>query len=212
MDADISRRYTIGRYQEGFTFIEMIVGLVIISFIGAAIYGILSHGLALWRISTKSLSFNEGELLAEKMTDELRNSAPIVFRPLTGDGQSVQFCLLSHGGSKNVTPETLRQPLRVRYHYDSQGRKIIRTQENYQRILFQDPANSPTSQVLASNIHIFQLQYYDFNDKAGAYEWVAEWKSACVPLALKFSVTAKTAGKVDVSSYLIPIPSGGCAS
>src|SRR3989338_2238799 len=135
MDADILHRYTRKQSQAGFTFIEVIVSLVIISIIGVALYGILARGLTLWRMSTKSLSLNEGELLAEKITDELRSSAPVVFRPLTGDGQSVQFCLLSHWGSKNITSQTIRQPLRVQYQYDSQAQKIVRTQENYQRIL-----------------------------------------------------------------------------
>ena len=73
----------IGR-NEGFTFVEMIVAIVITASLGIAVYTTFAQGVRLWTRTAKDRGEWKVDLWVEKMTEDLRNSFWDPLCPLKG--------------------------------------------------------------------------------------------------------------------------------
>lgn len=202
------------RLERGITLIEGIIAVVIVSFLGAVIYMTFFQGNRIWRYALAGSAESDADYFLEKLTVDLRNAFPYRSNMLVGAPASLQFYTRMPDGQKPVTPDTplIQQPIRVRYHFDQDLRKVIRTQESYQKIIF--PATSTENKVMpvTDDIRNMEIQYCVPQDKPGPAQWSSYWNQSCLPKAIKLNMEYGNKNKKadKTMTRIIPIPAGGC--
>ncbi len=194
--------------KEGFTLMEVLVSLVIISFLAGAMYTTFSQGLKLWRYAMMPRPEWEMDLFMEKFGRDLRSA--FIFRPGSFKGQAdlLEFSTLSSrvqtsGGSFQI-------PVQTRYYFTSSENAVYAEKTDYPRMLRGAPGPAETRKAL-EGVSGFGLEYYARDPRTREWQWKASWDADCLPRAVKLSLDLG-AGNPKKHMRFFPVPaSQGCA-
>lgn len=117
--------------EEGFTLVEMLVTIIIISFVLIGMYSVYTQTLTIWkRTDTRSDVQQTTQVVTEELSREVRRATKNDSYPVIISNGSVRFFYSSSGSTYSY----------IRYRYDSDVNKIYR-----------DSINSPTSKPSTTN-------------------------------------------------------------
>ncbi len=193
----------------GFTLVETMLAVLIISIVSAALYGIFSNGVQVWhRASTPKLNY-EIHFFFEQLEADLRNLLPNDQTPFKGQNYSFEFSSLSPSVKIVNAAESRGVPARLKYDFHSSKHSVSRIVRDYYNIL--NKQTKPSSERnLLQGISRCTFQYFKKVNELQAPSWNNSWSDLCVPNAVKASVEYMEAGRLRVLTKVIPIPAGGC--
>lgn len=117
--------------SEGFTLVEMLVTIIIISFVLIGMYSVYTQTLTIWkRTDTRSDVQQTTQVVTEELSREVRRATKNDSYPVIISNGSVRFFYSSSGSTYSY----------IRYRYDSGGKRVYR-----------DSINSPTSKPSSTN-------------------------------------------------------------
>jgi prepilin-type N-terminal cleavage/methylation domain-containing protein len=188
--------------RSAFTFIELLVSILIFSVIAVSVYSAFNTGIITWRKLDKAADFyQQAQVVLELMANEVASFVPSEKVPLKGAGDKITFLSRSDIDDKNKLA-------RVEFFLDSSTNTIIRSQKNLASVLneLQQSGNSEANASLeefAPNIKRLAFKYYCLKqNEEGKYEWVdsfdPESQSSCI--AVSISVGIATGPKADNES------------
>jgi len=180
----------------GFTYIELLIAMLIFSLVAISIYLSFNVGIRAWQKGEGSYrTRQEARYMLGMASRELRaavNSQVIVF---SGQADSLSFCRASSG------------IFRVTYAFDGAEKSVYRVLQTYK-----DNASggAGTRSRLASGISGIKFQYS--YKKEGKLVWEDSWPedNQAVPFGVKISLTYNTAGAAlpVVFSQTVLVPTG----
>lgn len=193
--------------------IEMLIAVSITSFLGLVLYTTFYQGMKLWDRSVKLVPDFESDILFEKMAYDLRNAYPSTFQPFGGTGSRMEFFSFSRreliGNSGEVR---IKQPVRVRYFFDPESKRILREETDYKRLL-QDKKTEEEAQAApaAEKLRDCKFEYYHENTEKKTYQWKDFWQGGCAPKAIRVSLQYDDQQTIGYLTKVIALPSGGCS-
>jgi len=212
-----------GQEGAGFTLIEILLVVTMLSLVGITIYTAFSNGVRVWQRMSQSLPEEDVGIFFEKLSGDLRNSfnySGIKTSPFEKGGPSLSSPF-EKGGLRGIkftgTKDTISFPTllnisdegktgkgigRVTYFFDVQAGSLNKREESYSQ-LYQNSAVA--SRKLADDIKALNLQYYCYDTRQKVYFWKNDWQEG-LPLAVKVEVGYGDGAKV---CKVISLPVGG---
>ena len=173
----------IGR-NEGFTFVEMIVAIVITASLGIAVYTTFAQGVRLWTRTAKDRGEWKVDLWVEKMTEDLRNSFWDPLCPLKGTRTGFFFATLTHDASGALREGS---PVYFRYVFDPKTGLVLSQKNSFENVLMNQSMSKTPSSVL-EKVVAFELEYYGYDPKSKVHRWESQWNKDCFPEAVKITI------------------------
>ena len=183
---------------KGFTLVEMVVSMVIISFLSSVIYMTFFQGTRLWRYAMRERPEWQMDIFLDKLSVQLRNAFACKSPPFQGTGDSLEFCTLGPRGDagKQGKPAE-RLPVGLRYFFDASKRTLFMTSESYGQVL-NPPRVKATPAPVLERIDGVRLEYYLQDGQS----WKRKWSRSCLPRAVKISIDYGDIRKKQITRFL----------
>lgn len=196
-----------------FTFVELLVSVTIVSFVGIAVYSALANGIAVWRRVNKDNSYTQNvRLTAEKMAGELRNVLQFSDIAFEGTEDSIKFCTLLLTTSQEAEDEAERhyELGRVTYFYNEEKNALSKQQLLYP-LIYQEQGEFDQSKILIGNLKKLEFSYCYLDYTTGTYQWKKDWKEKeqnTFPQAVKIKMSFQEGFQQKEFEQTIFIPIG----
>jgi len=182
------------KYENAFTFIELLVAVTIFAIIAASIYYTFNAGIKIWSRGNAVIEDNQRlRVFFEVISQDARNA-------ISNLGKDAEFNIISSWESQRISFPTLigafdnvaKNPelARVSYYFESSGGKVKRIQATLKDGFIEDTAEE---EVLLENLKDFGFEYcYESTLTEGEYEWREEWLDEDnIPRGVKIKVVLK---------------------
>jgi len=170
----------------GFTFVEILLVVVLLGVIGVALYNAFANGLAIWERSNYTFAEEDIMIFFDKISYDLRNTLPYSKIRFNGNKHQLAFATVvstpvdthkSKGRSYFVD-----EIGRVEYEFDRSRRQLYRRQGNYSQAL---DGTFGEERLLMSNGPSVEFLYY--------YRGIEEYEEAqkatdIIPTLVKITV------------------------
>lgn len=179
--------------------------MVIVSFLGAAIYVTFAQGIRIWQSAVKQSLKGQEEFFFEEIKSELRNSFLYKISALNGQSQMIEFNTLAKDlrGSKQGA-KTLNVPARIRYRFNS-DKKLIQKEITFYEKMLNSKSKLETSRIAIEGVTAFNIEYYQYPTKGASSSWLKQWRNTCFPEAIKLTTEWQSApGLKDMRIISIP--------
>ena len=191
----------------GFSFVEILVAVAIISFLGLAIYNTFSQGLRIWhrvRVQNPEMDI---ELFMERLTADLRNAVKFTSDPFKGRREGMEFYTMDFSEIRKGS-DPYREPVEVKYVYDSKTKSIGKGEKGYREMLNQPDA--PISfRPLVESILNFNVEYYFHDVQRDRFIWQNHWEEGYLPEGIKVSMDYGNKAKPRRMVRFLSVPAGG---
>ena len=154
----------------GFTFIEILFVMALLSLVGLVIFTTFARGIDLWQRLQKELVDEEAGIAFEKMTHDLRNSfyySPLLF---IGTDSSLRFPTIVRFKEEEEAREGIGQ---VEYYFDTGSGSLFRRQANmsqaYKERYMED-------RPVVTSVSDFRVSYFYFDKDQKDFFWTDTWQ------------------------------------
>ena len=206
-------RFKCSKNSRGFSLIELLITVVIISFLGTAVFSTFAQGLRLWKRATAVKPEIESAFLFEKMASDLRNAYQGSTGGLHGEQNRMEFSaygMASHaseGGDSAIQPSR-----RVSYRFEPQSGKLLKNELSLVEMLAPGRKDAENSyKELSGGLKECRFEYYHQDPKKKTYQWKSFWKSECMPKAIRISVKYDDEHSVGNHIKVVALPAQQCA-
>lgn len=197
--------------ENGFTLIETLLAVLIISLISAALYSVFSNGIKVWHRATVAKPQYEIGLVLEQLQSDIRNALMYDRVPFKGQSATIEFYAWGHGTGQAKTGQVPDGPVRIQYGFKSSDHTITRKVIPYYDLLNQQDKHAVTRN-LAGGIQRCTFQYFKKVNELLASSWHASWSDPCLPDAIKASIEFLEGDTQKSLTKIISVPAGGCAT
>lgn len=145
----------------GFTLIEILLVVSVLSVVGVAVYHVFSDSLKVWSRAQSSLTEEDVSIFSQKITSDVRNAFMYSKIRFEGKEDSLAFAAIIR------TPADIKSGLaegsyvnqigKVEYYFDDLKNGLYRRQANYSQAL---GGKTPAGRLLVSDIKSVKFQYY----------------------------------------------------
>jgi type II secretory pathway component PulJ len=188
----------------GFSLIDMLVALILISLLAALMMGFLGQLRSIKRIQADMTSRAELDALAAYLEDAIAASTPLPFIKsdpeerisFTGDRTKVSFVTIARRGARSFG---LRETT-IELEGAGRSQKLIQTLRP-RRFSTSDQAVQETSVPLAENITSLEFRYLYYEGEPRRPLWTEEWASKPgLPAAVQIDLLAVRNGRTVTAS------------
>ena len=197
------------RTDKGFTLIETILAVAIISVIALAVYSTFNQGIRLWQRLTQRTPVSELNIVFEKISSDLRNSFKFSGINFVGGEDNIAFATVILTANKDE--ENVLTVGEVGYFFDVRTGSLNRQQRNYNQVC----QNKPTLlRQMLNNVKSLSFQYYCYNLAQETYIWKNNWQAGeveeerSIPLAVRMRLEFDDNTKEERIIRTIAIPVG----
>lgn len=186
---------------------EMLVSMVILSFLGGVIYVTFSQGLKIWNAAVKENAPWKRELFFEEFKSELRNAYVGGDPGLEGRSDSFEF--YTFGRERRGAEGKIREvPVKIRYVFDSAQKAVNKEKIPYEYVL--NPGPAATRESVLEGVSAWSVEYYQYpkKGKAAQASWVNRWTEPCLPEAIKITLNSEHAAQA-MTTRIFPLPASG---
>lgn len=182
----------------GFTFIELILVITLLSVVSLAMFAVFNNGIKIWQRINKQLPQEDIAIFLDKFNRDLRNSFEFEGIKFTGGRQEISFATLV--SSRQLGCRTVG---RVTYSYQPFEARLSRRQDDFSQA-FSSQENE-FSQPL-NNIKSLKFQYYFYNQDAKEYLWLDDWGKDSLPLAVRIELETGDTGQIRKFTQTVGLP------
>src|SRR3990167_4975623 len=200
--------------KKGFTFIELVLVMVILGVVGLAVYGTFANGLNIWKRITQQSQPEDINVFFEKITFDLRNSFNLTGIRFRGGNTRVTFPTRT----KFIDDEQLKESIgQVTYAFNGRTKTIDQNAASYSDVFYK---RAGQKRILAEDIHSLRFEYYIFDPNRKKYEWAQSWQDEDqpfgveaeenLPLIVKVELAVEDDGREIKYVRTVQIPSACC--
>ncbi len=147
----------------GFSLVEMLVCVSIISVIAIGLMSVFFAGVRIWkRASGGDFSSMSAALEAERISSELRQCLSLQAAGCSGKKDEFSFSFISPGG----------RVVRVNYKFDTEENRLKRSETDMASILAED---EETSERYVDCFSGFSAEYRSFDNESQEFAWQDTW-------------------------------------
>ncbi len=167
----------IRKNNSGFSLVELLVVMVMLSVISLAIYSTFNNGFKIWQKVNQPLEQQDLGIFFDKLAQDLSNCLHSANIPFSGSLNTLTIPTLVF--SPRLKIKSLGS---VDYFYDPQAGFVYRQTKDFSQ-LYNRQQESPV--LLLKEIRFFRFEYYYFDAEKQTYLWQEEWLSTGLPLAVR---------------------------
>lgn len=170
------------RLSRGFTFIELLLSISILSIVMLAVYSAFALGINTYqRFNAVNLNERKVVLGLEKIGDELRQCLDFPDIGFEGNKEKLSFPVAADG-----------QIVKINYSFDSEKNFLYRQEQTQREILKEEEPSEKESlsKEFLSSIEDLNFSYYYFDKEEEEYHWVDSYKEG-LPLSVRIRLTFK---------------------
>lgn len=158
--------------DKGFTLVELLITISILSIVSITIYSAFSAGLNVWKRRNQIGKLDiSAKIALEKIVRDVRNIVKFPDIKITGDKNTLTIPTIIKGEDKDIG--YYFQIGKVVYSFDSVNSKLYRKELDYPSS-FQDTSSGGRD--ILSPIKDFSFKYYVYNPEAEEYSWQDAWE------------------------------------
>lgn len=198
--------------RKGFTFVELIIALAIVSLVMVTVYSAFSLGINVYNRSKKSILYNyKPYLLLERLSKDILNSLNFSNIPFSGDNASISFCgILNTGELGRTTYYLSENSLYKREESYPQTFTPLETnglKENNGMSLTGFKEQGGATKELAKDISSLSISYYSFEPETQSYRWLERWQGTKErPLSVKIELKVLKDSGADTFIKTVSFP------
>ena len=188
-------------HKKGFTLIEMLIVLAMLSLIGLAIFATLSNGIRIWQRLNQAVGQEDINILFDRIARELRNTFEFSTIKFQGEEDKVAFAtFITTPGSYQPQETGIGQAI---YYYNKTSRQLTREKRNYTQIF---KGEGGTKEELLKDIDSLKLSYYFHDEERREYLWQEAWHREGLPLAVRIELELHNGSQNKKITQTINIP------
>jgi prepilin-type N-terminal cleavage/methylation domain-containing protein len=190
---------------KGFTFVEMIVVIVITASLGVAIYATFSQGVRLWTRTSGDRGEWKVDLWGERLIEGLRNAFRDPQWAMKGTSTEIFFATLEQEKGRAFV-----QPVPAYFHYifDPKAGAAVSRRYAFEEIFTAAQEPPRASDSVLPKVISFGLEYYGYDARAKDYRWVSQWNKDCFPETVKITIETRSMNHYKWAR-MVPVPAGG---
>lgn len=195
---------------EGFTFLEVLLSIMIVSVLSVSIYATFAQSLKLWSRTSKLHTDFAAEIFFEKITGDLRNALGFSGQTLRGWEDSLEFFSLSRRQTEGSisSPEGFL-PIKIRYSFNGSRKELNRSTIDYRDILYRKTTTEYFPRAVAEKVRQCRFEYYTVDPVKKSAVWNSFWQGDGFPKAVRISLSLDDNQRTRHVRRIIPIPAGG---
>lgn len=201
------RKIRIVFHPKGFTLIEVVLVVSLISMVGLAVYHSIANGLRIWERSQRFVGEEDIAIFFDKLSQDLHNAFPYSLISFEGKEDSMSFPTIVRTPAdkkrSSRRQDYVDQIGQVKYYFDFMHHSLFRQQANYSQALNRKFGRK---QLLATPVQSVRFSYYyDVEDELD----IKGPEEGELPSAVQVEVELfDTTGQKTTMMRLIPIPLG----
>jgi prepilin-type N-terminal cleavage/methylation domain-containing protein len=194
--------------RRGFTLVELLVTVTLVSFVGATVVAAVSGCLRVWeRINAQGRQEEWVRVAFDQLRRDLRSAR--TFRPVPFEGayDAVSFPTVVTADLRDgSTVDTIG---RTGYYFNSFQGTLCRSQQPYQ--LVRRVGVKDRCQTVLTGVKRVRFSFYRPDTETQGGGWSGAWDSAAPPLAVKVEVGyhEQARGPLKSQTLLVYLPLGG---
>jgi len=201
-------RMKLNKNRFGFTLVELLVSMVIVSFLGGAVFVTFSQGVKLWQSAVREGTQGEEAFFFESLRSELRNAFLYGKTALNGQADVLEFhTMLTRLGDGVSGVPPAQVPAWVRYRYLS-SQKIIQKEILFYEKMLQHQNSAAEVKVALDQVSQMRFEFDAREKSSSASVWRSRWKDTCFPGTIKITMDARS-GSAAKLIRMIGIPAQG---
>jgi prepilin-type N-terminal cleavage/methylation domain-containing protein len=186
----------------GFTFIEIIIGMVIFTMIMFAVYNVLNIGLKAWHRNQTDVSIRDIRLAFLRMEKDLKGTFFFSRMPFKGLEKGLTFPL-------SLPKDDTRKLCVVTYKIEKDNASGVNSLVRIEKY-FNDGDDAANIKKIAGSLESATFEYaYEARSNGKTYEWMPLWDGAGqgrIPSGVRISVRIK--GREEFYNKIIFLPHG----
>lgn len=188
-------------HKLGFTLLEMLVVVVILSLVALAIYAILNNGIKIWQKANRQLPEEDLNIFFDRVSLDIRNAFKFSGINFSGTTDKLEFSTLVN--SPKLKKRTVG---RVIYAYEPDAGVLSRSEQDFVDIYASN--NNAVWQKLI-NAKALKFEYYFYDEQNKTYFWQDEYNKESLPLAVRLELEFDNGAGIKKFTKTISIPSSG---
>ncbi len=164
----------------GFTFVELLITLALLTLVVGTIAATLSGGLSIWQrtqtIGTQDQALQVAAVQLQRDAHGVRRFAPM---PFEGAYDEVSFPAMVPAADEPMLG-------RVGYFFDSGRRRLCRSSVEVRDVRLRRLREA--CQPLLTEVDRARFAYYGWDEASAGYGWTSEWSAPTMPLAMKIEL------------------------
>lgn len=192
------------RKKAGFTLVELLVVVSLVSLTGMALYAMFASGIGMMRRVSHSEASEDVSIFLEKFDREISSQA--LFHGLAFSGGETALSFPSRMDLDGRDPMD-RGIGRISYFFDESHRAFARRQENLSQVHQKQEVKVSAA---LGDVRRLKFQYFVFIKDKRTYEWVDAWNAleheGLIPSAVKLEFEYSGSGERHVFERTFAIP------
>ena len=187
------------RVKPGFTLIEILIVVLMLSVISLAVYASFNNCIKIWKMINQRIPEEDLCIFFEGFSRDLRNTFKFRGLDLSGKEDKIEFSALVYSPRLNS-----RTVGRAVYSYDPQEEVFQRQQRDFADIY---TGEKGTVRQSLKNIKSLRFRYYFYNERKKEYLWEDEWlEKQLLPLAVNIELEFYDGVEIHKFTRTVNIP------
>jgi len=161
----------------GFTFVELLIAVSILSVISLTVYSTLNNGVKIWRRINTAIPEEDYAVFSDKFGREVRNTLRFSSMRFFGNKDRIEFP--SPVRFNELGMETVGK---VIYAYDPSKDTLYKWRLDFSQA-YTDREGDPESAL--KGIKSLRFGYYFYDEEKKKFIWLDEWMKEGLPLAVR---------------------------
>jgi type II secretory pathway pseudopilin PulG len=186
----------------GFTFVEIIIVMILVSIISLGIFATLNNGLKIWQKASQRLLTEDLNIFFDKFRSDVKNCFKFTGINFLGSEESLELTAIVN--SPNLSVSTVGK---IIYLYDNADKLLQREVKDFSQIY---NGQDGIVTLRLNNIKSLKFEYYYYDKKRNEYLWEKEWTGKSdLPLAIRLTLQLNTSDQDNKFIKTVSIPAGG---
>ncbi len=175
--------------RSGFTLVELLVVLSLLTAISLTAYGGLAAGVRIWRVVGASIKEVDIIIGWKKFRKDIVNHLPFHGIEFYGTPQEISFPGLVT--VKEEEGSTHQEVGRIRYRFDEQSHCLCREEITYPDLV---RGSDPDCRPVLSSVKDVTIKYYG-KEEGSLGSWHSVWEGEKAPIAVRLAITLEGTGE-----------------
>lgn len=193
----------------GFTLVELLISMLIVSILGGAVFASFSQGIRIWQRAVQQSELGDEEFFFETIRSELRNA--FVYDGIAFEGQSEKFDfygLMSRQIGKASSSGYSKVPAHIQYRFLPSEKSIQKEVTFYEKML-DGKREVSENKIVLDKVENVKFEYDKRQKERFGSVWMKSWKDSCFPGAIKATMQLTTGLSAAAEVRIINIPNEG---